>query len=602
MTSIKAAGKWIKYLTVAALLLLVLVAVSLPVLLWLDQDLRHTRQQLVMLFEQHTGHKLQIGGELRIQLWPRPRLVVEQVVLEAPGQPAYFRAGRLLLDANWQQLFGTHPQFTHIRLEQVDIYLQRNAAGQLQLRQEPTNTTADAAAGTEAGVEASGGPGPLVDYGQLPFQLLEIENATLHYRDLKEGGSRQLEQLSLSVDNRPGQPAQLSAQGFLVDISGRRSRVELDGSAHFTAPGLLSADNMRLKVAAEPAGRVMDLSLSASFNASLDGEYLHISQARLQSEALQLDAVVQADYQPAQSQGRITVKHFNPSALLALWEQSVSLPENETLRYFNAELVLNVRNGQTVIDIPVMVIDETQAQANLTLQHEQAQLQLKVDRIDLQPYLALLPLLDNLPKQQNTGSTRDWLLNVQVNHLLTGHGQLIDMVSRVDLSEGQLQSLSGSLKLENVNLSALLRQHAASLPLPAIIDSIPDNDVFTHLQGNLQYQLDGTSVSVDRMDLLVDETRLRGDFEYRFSPPAIFSQLSIGKLNLDRYAALFKVASSVEKPMQPGWSESQRAWLEALDGEGYISIDSLRHAGVDYTDIRLDFSDGEALEGTISQP
>ena len=170
---------------------------------------------------------------------------------------------------------------------------------------------------------------------------------------------------------------------------------------------------------------------------------------------------------------------------------------------------------------------------------------------------------------------------------LTLEGLGLKTAGRVEFTDiFDEMSVSGQLEVAPFNLRRLARQLKQDLPAAA------DDDTFTRVSLSGRFDRSPTALSLERVELQLDDTRLAGEFTLSDAPsgPVSWFDLAVDQINLDRY---------LPPDSQAGQTSSDAAAVPiaalaatALDGD--LSVDRLivSKARLDGFRMRLTSRDG----------
>lgn len=152
-------------------------------------------------------------------------------------------------------------------------------------------------------------------------------------------------------------------------------------------------------------------------------------------------------------------------------------------------------------------------------------------------------------------------------------------------------TISGAFKLEPLMLREFMAQLGVDLP------KTRDEKALSKLAAATDFSYAANAVRLDKLDLQLDETQLRGALAVtNLDSKAITFDLNVDHIDLDRYLAAESavpqpVAKSDQKP-----TELPTTAVKALNVSGNFSIDTAKAAGLALSNVRLTL---EAKDGVV---
>ena len=196
--------RWKKLFTIAALVLVVMIAAVYVILL--NLDFNRYKPQIARLVYDATGRELTIGGNIDIGLGLRPTLIAEDVGLEnAPwgAQPELARVKRMEVQLAFLPLIWGELDFARLVLIEPEVIVEFDSAGTSNFSFGPPS---------EEKTESAIPPPPLV------FSSLRIEKGLFTYQDPRSDlkFSVRIDRLGAEI---PGfdKPLQLDFEGAFDD-------------------------------------------------------------------------------------------------------------------------------------------------------------------------------------------------------------------------------------------------------------------------------------------------------------------------------------------------------------------------------------------------
>jgi AsmA protein len=166
----------------------------------------YTRRQLARALERETGIELDDAASVRVVLFPRLGVVLEQVTLRTPGFPETpaVTAERVIADVDPWALFERRLHLQRLRVEKPTVLFHVNSAGRRNWdfgarRQDASPMRVAALGDGSPAVEANAPKIPTLRNRQprLPTATIEISQGTLTYLD--EGRSRRIEAADVNI-------------------------------------------------------------------------------------------------------------------------------------------------------------------------------------------------------------------------------------------------------------------------------------------------------------------------------------------------------------------------------------------------------------------
>jgi len=163
-----------------------------------------------------------------------------------------------------------------------------------------------------------------------------------------------------------------------------------------------------------------------------------------------------------------------------------------------------------------------------------------------------------------------------------------DMSLQATLNAAQVtDSLDLDIKVSSFNPSSLL-------PFLSSHQQAEKTDILQHVTGELFIQLQPDTFSARIKSLLIDETQVQGDFYYSTARPEVKTNLSIGKVDVDRYLALLSAYQSDVDKAEDNKNISVDKIIEGiknLKGQGEVNIQSVKYQGTVYEGVQVQFSE-----------
>jgi len=341
--------KWLIGILVGVVLL---AAVALGVLtLILDTDT--LKEQVIVRFEQKTGHTLRIDAPIQWSIFPWLGLKLEKVTVgNAPGFGDEPLAAIDVLDVKVGliPLLEKRIAVDTVVLRGVDINLMRNKAGQANWE--------SLTAGREAGSEEGGRPEPSGQQGgaedfQVDLKGIELDDLDLDYVDAQKGAAYHLEDLDVRIGElKPDTPV-------LVEISTKLALQEppLAGRVSISTEATASGDHQRIDLSALaielhaegkglPEGGV---ELKMAGNLALDRRADRLAVSDLSIAGPQVDitgAVSVSDLTgKPKVEGRLALQDTNLRELLALAGVELETADPQALTRVSAQLQMVQESG-----------------------------------------------------------------------------------------------------------------------------------------------------------------------------------------------------------------------------------------------------------------
>lgn len=202
---------------------------ALALLIWISFDAEHTATALSQHFQETYQRTLILAQTPRLQIWPRPALIVEDASLSEPGRAEIFaRVDRARLDLALVPLLTLHHEVFRIQLDGLQARLVHGRDGDWNL------------------ADLLFAPNP--DLTALPWRqrldALRLRDAQLEIRDARS--ERQVEVRELQAEAAGashGEPGPLRWQGQWLDKAHGRD-LHFKGEARYTLLNGLSAGTL----------------------------------------------------------------------------------------------------------------------------------------------------------------------------------------------------------------------------------------------------------------------------------------------------------------------------------------------------------------------
>lgn len=155
-------------------------------------------------------------------------------------------------------------------------------------------------------------------------------------------------------------------------------------------------------------------------------------------------------------------------------------------------------------------------------------------------------------------------------------------------------SYNGQLSLPSINLRRFMQQINQALP------ATMDNSVFQGFSLGTEFSGSSNDLSLNNLDLTLDDSRFNGEFTLAdFDNPAVDFDLSINRINLDRYLA---PDSDAPANSDMGNTELPVDALRELNMKGQLNIAQLTYSDLNLTDLSLaiNASDGQLALAPIT--
>lgn len=167
-------------------------------------------------------------------------------------------------------------------------------------------------------------------------------------------------------------------------------------------------------------------------------------------------------------------------------------------------------------------------------------------------------------------------LKLQVNDIiLQGNTQITQFIAN--------PQISGMLKLEELNPSHLAKSFQITLP------SMQSPDALSRLATEVKFSASASSVSIDPIKIIFDETQLDGKVSVsNFAQPSIRFALNADKLNVDNYLPPpSEDAQTTQSEEQSSKEPPDLKALQELDVAGTIKVGEIIAQKLKSTDVKL---------------
>ena len=276
------------------------------------------RTLLIVFVRNHTGRELDVDGEVRIALLPRPAIVLPRVALaDGPGfGPEPFarldgaRANLRVWPLLWRRL-----EVASIDIERPQLRLIVNARG----RGNWTDLLPSRGPTGRAGASRS----PDDPLGRIAVDRLTVRGADVLWNDRRSGRWARLHDFGVAVNGFDAGHAVPVQAGGMLDVGDppRSARFDLSGTVQRRDDGAWRAPDLRLGAALAGAGLAEPLALRLAADARLDPERgrLRLRTLVLEGDPLrvrgELTAVRSAD-KPWQIGSQLDIDRLDLLALL----------------------------------------------------------------------------------------------------------------------------------------------------------------------------------------------------------------------------------------------------------------------------------------------
>ncbi len=386
--------KWFAGIVVGVVLLGVLALGVLTLVL----DTEVIKEQVIVKFEQRTGHTLQIDAPIEWSVFPWLGLKLEKVVVgNAPGFGDEPLAAIDVLDVKvgLMPLLEKRIAVDTVTLKGVDINLMRNKAGK-------TNWESLAggkpAGGESKAVETAGQQKAAMDEFQIDLKGIELDDLDLDYVDAQKGAAYHLEDLDVRIGElKPDTPV-------LVELATKLAlqNPPLAGKVAISTEVTASRDYQRIDFSALavelhaegeglPEGGV-DLKLAGNLALDRKTDRLAVSDLSVSGPQVDITGAVSISglTEKPKVEGRLALQDTNLKELLALAGVELETADPQALTKISAQLQM-VQEGEALTLKPLEIrLDESTVSGFISIPSFEGPVvraRLQVDNIDLDRYL-----------------------------------------------------------------------------------------------------------------------------------------------------------------------------------------------------------------------
>ena len=523
----------------AVFLLPVLLSGALLIFIWLDKDHEQLKTQLQSWFKQQTQHELLIAGPLEINFYPSFHLSAGQVSIRDDAQLKLLELENMLVEVDPFSVFE-NLLIEKVVIQKARLKLIKTKTGEIVFfQQKPENKTSTA---KQTGLF-------------FPFSNVEVMDSEIH----------------------------------LMDHNNRKLAKLLDTNASIVAD-----NRKRLKVSLETdfyalSDKPIDISLKGDINTQAQNEF-ETGNIRLLSKASNLNSVIKIKKHEQDTRILISIIELNPLLFIEHLGMQSQLNEKSIFKQLNGQVEIYQHKGETDFILEQLTIDDSRLQGKAYVSNEMLKIDLQIDELNIEPYLEFFS--DFIKQDKTEESGKEIIASIRINHLKLLHGEIEKFANHLHLKDKAILKTEGSLIIKQTNPRQLYKRYTELLKIPEYSKQIFSENNLNFLDGKLSYQYANNKLALKDMSLKIDDTILNGSISFKMPVDEINADLSIGRLDLDRYDALIPKtdadkASSVNTEVD---LESLLQRLEAIAGQGNISIESLNYQGTIYKGIDIQFN------------
>ena len=427
----------------------------------------------------------------------------------------------------------------------------------------------------------TGGDNP-VSITALPFKKLTLKDSILRYENSSSQFGFQLHNLNAMLQESNQFTAITLNFDYLLK-SGQAGNVNADAELVFG--NQLKINNLKNQVRLEYGDIKYDLILEGSLSVDQALAKLQTKDLRLSSNSFELQSSIDLDYSPEKALARLDLQAFNLIPI-AQWltSQPVNIKSQDLLKVSNSELILAYETNELSVDIVALTLGDSRLVGELSYRPNAVFSKIKIDQVQLDQYMGLLSLLDF---DENSQADEPFKIDasLQINRLNFENALIEPFINHTVIdtngfaSDGQFQ-VTGLKPKEYLQKIQFLNDDVSKAL--GLIDA---------LDGGLKYQFSPERITFSDIDLKINDTDLQGNFEYLLDKPAIYSNLTISSLDLDRYQILLNKMPESQSETQSSPINELLGQLKSIGGEGHMKINLLKYQGLEYRGIDIHFSD-----------
>lgn len=564
---------------------LLLAPVIFFTFIYVSFDKSDYKSYIETAFLEATGLTLSIEGDARLGFSKVLQLSAENVVIKTPEQVNLVTAKQFDASLNLANLLKKRWQIDEVLLSQVSLNIEKNNRGNFIF------------------AKAQTGESPSEDtelLSVLPFRKLSIKDSRLVYKDPSSDFGFTLNNLNLLLEeNKKIAVADLKFD--YVAQTGQQGQVNAYAELEFGDQ--VKINNLKNQIRLKHDDIYYDLIIAGDILTDKYFSDIRSDNLSLSSDSFALQSDIDIVYLPGKTTINLDLKALNAIPLIQwITSQPVNVNSQGLLIITNSELKFVLENQKLSVDIAALQLGETKLVGEFSYHPGQADqlsesgqssesnqiasvyTKVKLDQLQLDQYLglqSLMPVSDS--SQSNSGINFD--VSLQINRLMFEDALVEPFINRTIMDTGAWRS-EGQFNVINLNPSKLVTK-ATFLSE----DLVKKLEPFKKIEGNLKYQLNENHLIFSDADLTVNETKIIGNFDYQPDKTAIYSDLTIGELNLDNYQWLFSQHKDDQDEPESNPVGIAVEQLKSFNGEGNIRINKLTYQGVEYQGINIQFTD-----------
>lgn len=525
----------------AVFLLPVLLSGAFLVFIWLDKDHEQLKTQLQAWFKQQTQHELRIAGPLEIRYYPSFHVSAGQVSILGPSQNKLLELENMLVEVDPLSVFE-NLQIEKIVIESARLELVKTDTGDIVFFQKKPDQSR---------------PQNEQSTPFLPFGNIEVINSEIHLLDTK---NRKLVKLT-------------NANASLISTSENQLSVSLEADFYASSN--------------EP----IDISLVGNIRIAGAQNGFEAENVHLLSKAARLNSLVKIKKYKQDTQVLLSVLEFEPVIILERLGIASQLKEKSIFKLVKGNLGIHQLEDKTNITFGPLTIDDTRIQGRIDFSDEIVNLNVTMDELYLEPYLEFFSTFVTQDEAKET--TPELISSLHIDRLKLLHGEIEKFSNYLHLKDKAMLETSGSLKIIKLNPGKLYKRYTRLLKIPDKSGQVFDEKNLNFLDGMMSYGYANNEFVLKDMALKLDDTTINGFISIKIPVDEVNADLSIGRLDLDRYYALLPV-NDADKANSANTNVNLQELLhrlETIKGKGAISIESMNYQGASYNGINIEFNE-----------
>lgn len=416
----------------------------------------------------------------------------------------------------------------------------------------------------------------------LPFKKLTLKDSVLRYENPSSQFGFQLNNLNATLEDS-NQFTAITLNFDYVLKSGQAG--DVNAEAELVFGNQLKINNLKNQVRLKHGDIKYDLILEGSLSIDQALAKIQSKDLRLSSNSFELQSSIDLDYSPEKTLVRLDLQAFNLIPI-AQWltSQPVNIKSQDLLKVSNSELILTYETDELSVDIAALTLGDSRFVGELSYRPNVVFSKIKIDQVQLDQYMGLLSLVDF---GENSQADEPFKLDasLHINRLNFENALIEPFINHTVIdtkgfaSEGQFQATGLKPKEYLQKIQFLNDDVSKTLGVIDLLD------------GGFKYQISPERITFSDIDLKINDTDLQGNFEYIIEKPAIYSNLTISSLDLDRYQILLNKTPENQSETQSSPVSELVGRLKSIGGEGHMKINLLKYQGLEYRGIDIQFSD-----------